>query len=136
MYQNALALPGSPTARYHEQHYGDATYDDFVASFREEMIPACDPRAWADLTSRAGARYVVLTTKLLDGFALWPSKHRNPHKQGWQSERDVVGELAEAVRERGLRFGTYYSGGVDWTFGGLPITDLRTSTSSDQAYYR
>jgi alpha-L-fucosidase len=42
----------------------------------------------------------------------------------WQSDRDVVGALADAVRSRGMHFGTYYSGGLDWTFGGLPITDL------------
>src|SRR5439155_20277823 len=51
---------------------------------------------------------------------------RNPFKANWQSERDVVGELAAAVRARGMRFGTYYSGGLDWTFGGLPMTDLRS----------
>jgi alpha-L-fucosidase len=33
----------------------------------------------------------------------------------------VVGELAEAVRARGLRFGVYYSGGLDWTFNDRPI---------------
>jgi alpha-L-fucosidase len=35
--------------------------------------------------------------------------------------RDCVGELADAVRAKGLRYGLYYSGGLDWTFGGLPI---------------
>ena len=83
-----------------------------------------NPDEWADLFARAGARYVVLVTKHHDGVLLWPSAHRNPHKQGWQSERDIVGELAAAVRDRGMRFGTYYSGGLDWTFGGLPITDF------------
>ena len=55
---------------------------------------------------------------------LWPSATTNPHKARWAADRDLVGELAGAVRDRGLRFGTYYSGGLDWTFGGLPITDL------------
>jgi alpha-L-fucosidase len=40
----------------------------------------------------------------------------NPHRDCWHSERDLVGELAEAVRDRGLRFGTYYSGGLDWSW--------------------
>ena len=38
--------------------------------------------------------------------------------------RDVVGELAGAVRAEGLRFGTYYSGGLDWTFDGTPLRGL------------
>jgi alpha-L-fucosidase len=37
----------------------------------------------------------------------------------------VVGDLAAAVRARDLRFGTYYSGGLDWSFGGLPMRDLQ-----------
>ena len=119
MYQLALMEPGSATARYHAEHYGTMPYDGFVAQFRDEMIPGWDPKAWAIFFARTGARYVVLTTKTEDGFLLWPSAHRNPHKEGWQSKRDVVGDLATAVRAEGLRFGTYYSGGLDWTFGGL-----------------
>jgi alpha-L-fucosidase len=123
MYQNTLAIPGSPTARHHAEHYGDLPYDAFVARFRDEMIPRWDPEPVADLAARAGARYVLLTTKMEDGFLLWPSEHPNPHRDRWQSERDVVGELATAVRARGMRFGVYYCAGIDWTFGGLPMTD-------------
>ena len=77
----------------------------------------------------AGARYVVLVTKHHDGVLLWPSATPNPHKERWASERDLVGDLAAAVRARGMRFGTYYSGGLDWTFGGLPITRPRRRCS-------
>jgi alpha-L-fucosidase len=122
-YQNSLAIEGSPVARHHQEHYGAAPYDVFVEEFRR-ATETVDLDAWADLCARAGARYVVHVTKHHDGFVLWPSAHRNPHRDGWQSERDVVGELAAAVRARGMRFGTYYSGGLDWTFGGLPITDV------------
>src|SRR5207248_5787224 len=52
------------------------------------------------------------------------SRHPNPGRQGWQSPRDLVGELAEAVRDAGMRMGLYYSGGIDWTFGGLPIRSV------------
>jgi alpha-L-fucosidase len=124
MYQNTLNIPDSPTARFHAAEYGDAPYDAFVQRFRDEMLPRWDPTYLADLAARAGARYVVLTTKTEDGFLLWPSDHPNPRKQGWQSTRDVVGDLAEALRARGIRFGTYYCGGVDWTFRGLPTVDL------------
>jgi alpha-L-fucosidase len=126
MYQNALEIEGSPTQRFHAEHFGGVPYDAFVDRFRDEVIPACEPAPWADLCARSGARYVVLTTKLPDGFLLWPSAHRNPRKDGWQSKRDMVGEVAEAVRATGLRFGTYYCGGVDYTFGGLPIKDAAT----------
>ncbi|MEV5976683.1 alpha-L-fucosidase [Streptomyces sp. NPDC052114] len=123
MYQNTMAVPGSETARFHKEHYGERPYDDFVERFRTASIRRWDPRPWAELFERAGAGYVVLTTKTEDGFLLWPSAHPNPRKKRWQAPRDVVGELADAVRERGIRFGTYYCEGMDWTFGGIPITD-------------
>ena len=122
-YQNSLSIEGSPVHLHHKETYGDLPYDAFVEEFLAG-IRGWDPDAWADLFAAAGAQYVVLVTKHHDGVLLWPSAHRNPHKSGWQSERDVVGELAAAVRERGMRFGTYYSGGLDWTFGGLPMRDL------------
>src|SRR5581483_563808 len=101
--------------RHHHATYGDLPYDAFVAEFLAGHR-GWDPDAWADLFRAAGARYVVLVTKHHDGVLLWPSAHRNPHKRDWQASRDIVGELAAAVRARGMRFGTYYSGGLDWTF--------------------
>ncbi|MEY2432783.1 MAG: alpha-L-fucosidase [Acidimicrobiaceae bacterium] len=123
-YQNSLAIEGSPVHSHHKATYGDLPYDAFVEEFLGG-IRGWDPDVWADLFAASGARYVVLVTKHHDGVALWPSAHRNPFKARWQSERDVVGELAAAVRARGMRFGTYYSGGLDWTFGGLPMRDLK-----------
>ncbi len=124
-YQNSLAIPGSPVAEHHRATYGDLPYDAFVRRFAD-LLDRWNPEPWADLFAAAGARYVVLVTKHHDGFLLWPSATPNPNRDAWQSRRDVVGELAAAVRARGMRFGVYYSGGLDWTFGGLPITDVRS----------
>ena len=77
---------------------------------------AWDPDAWAARFAATGARYVVFVTKHMDGYCLWPTGVRNPHRPGWNCRRDVVGELAEAVRGAGMRFGLYYSGGLDSTF--------------------
>lgn len=122
-YQNSLWIEGSPAQRRHRELYGDLPYDAFVDQFLDSTN-GVDLEAWADLFAAAGAKYVVLVTKHHDGVALWPSATRNPFKPRWQAERDVVGELATAVRARGMRFGTYYSGGLDWTFGGLPMCDI------------
>lgn len=122
-YWNTMSIPGSPTARHHAEHYGDLSYDAFVERFRAGLA-AWDPEPWAELFERAGARYVVFVVKEADGFLLWPSAHPNPHRERWQAERDVAGELATAVRARGLRFGVMYAGGMDYTFGGMPMTDI------------
>jgi alpha-L-fucosidase len=122
-YQNSVAIEGSPAALHHAQVHGNRPYDDFVATFLAGHA-GWAPEPWADLFRQAGARYVVLVTKHHDGVLLWPSDTPNPHRERWAPDRDLVGDLATAVRARDMRFGTYYSGGLDWTFGGLPIRDL------------
>lgn len=122
-YWNAMRVAGSPTAKRHAELYGDKPYEDFRAPF-EAAAEAFDANAWADLFAKSGAGYVVLVTKHHDGFCLWPTGVENPHKPGWHSKRDFVGELADAVRARGMKFGLYYSGGLDWTFHHLPISDF------------
>lgn len=114
-YLNSWALEGSATALHHEQTYGDRTYASFVDEFRSRSS-GVDVARWADLFAAAGARYVVPVTKHHDGFLMWRSDVPNPHRANWMAERDHVGELATASRECGMRFGTYYSGGLDWTF--------------------
>ena len=123
-YQNSIAIEGSPAALHHAEAHGNRPYDDFVAQFLAGHA-GWQPEPWADLFTQAGAKYVVLVTKHHDGVLLWPSATPNPNKPAWGSERDVVGDLATAVREREMRFGTYYSGGLDWTFGGLPMRDFQ-----------
>lgn len=122
-YANAMRLPGSATAAHHARVWGGAPYEDFRAPF-EAAAQAFDAEAWVDLFAEAGATYVVFVAKHHDGYCLWPTQVENPHRPGWHSARDFVGELADATRARGLRFGLYYSGGLDWTFHHAPIRDL------------
>jgi alpha-L-fucosidase len=122
-YANALRIPGSETATYHATKYGKRAYESFRPEF-ERAAEAFDADSWANLFTAAGARYVVFVTKHHDGFCLWPTEVENPRKPGWHATRDFVGELAEAVRRRGMKFGLYYSGGLDWTFRNTPILDL------------
>ena len=122
-YWNAIKVPGTPSAEFHAENYGDAPYTDFKQPF-EEGLKQWDPAAWAEAFRDAGARYVVLVTKHHDGLCLWPSEVANRHQKDWTTRRDLVGELAAAVRAAGLRFGVYYSGGIDWTFNRRPMRTL------------
>ena len=91
-----------------KKNYGkDFTYRDFAPLFKAELF---DPDEWAEIFKKSGAGYVVLVSKHHDGYCLWPSAYA----PGWNSVdtgpgRDIVGEVAEAVRKRGIRFGLYYS---------------------------
>lgn len=122
-YWNAIKVPESESARYHRDVWRDQPYENFREPFLRGL-EQWSPGAWADLFAAAGARYVVLVTKHHDGFCLWPSSVGNPHQTQWSSPRDIVGELADAVRGRGLKFGVYYSGGIDWTFNREPLRTL------------
>jgi alpha-L-fucosidase len=119
-YENSLRFPGSPVAEFHARTYPDRPYRSFAADF-EAGLATWDPDEWAQRFAATGARYVVLVTKHHDGYCLWPTEVAHPHLPGFHSRRDVVGELADAVRARHMRFGVYYSGGLDWTFNDQPI---------------
>ncbi len=122
-YQNSLQFPDSPVAKHHREVHGNRPYADFQAAY-EKGLEQWQPERWAERFAAAGARYVVLVTKHHDGYCLWPSQVANPRRPGWCCPRDLVGELAGAVRARGMRFGVYYSAGLDWTFDGRRIAGL------------
>ncbi|HEY2033158.1 MAG TPA: alpha-L-fucosidase [Rhizomicrobium sp.] len=122
-YWNAIKVPESESAKHHREVWGDRPYQDFREPFFEGL-KQWKPDEWAEIFAMAGARYVVLVTKHHDGFCLWPSTVKNPHEPNWTSRRDIVGELGEAVRAKGMKFGLYYSGGIDWTFNREPLRTL------------
>ena len=122
-YWNTLKIKNSPTHQFHSQNYGEGfSYIDFKRDFNDGAA-SWNPGYWAELFSQIGARYVVLVTKHHDGFLLWPSQIPNPYNPGFCSQRDIVGELTDAVRARGLHMGLYYSGGPDWWFEPRTITN-------------
>ena len=122
-YENAMKLPGSLVAEHHRATYGNRPYEAFREDF-ERGLAHWNPDAWAEAFADAGARYVVMVTKHHDGYCLWPSRVRHPRRSRWACSRDLVGELAAAVRARGLRFGVYYSGGIDWSFEERPVRTM------------
>lgn len=111
-YWNTIQIDGSPAQQHHQEVWGGRPYDDFLDLWQAEHF---DPADWVALFKRAGAGYVIPTTKHHDGIALWDAPEtngRNTVARGPQ--RDLVGDLASAARAEGMRFGTYYSGGLDW----------------------
>jgi alpha-L-fucosidase len=142
-YLNVLRVPGSPTEAYHREHFGaNFGYYDFAPIFNRES-KKWNPDQWAQVFRDAGARYVVLTTKHHEGFTLWPSTTPNPSPSlkpaQLHAERDLVGDLATAVRKQGLHMGLYYSGGYDWTFNTGPIlasSDYEAVKPQSEAYGR
>lgn len=129
-YANTIRIPGSPAATHQRDVYGGRDYGEFLDAWHAE---AFDARAWAKLFASAGADYVIPVTKHHDGVALWNAPHsaeRNTVDRG--PRRDIVGEIADAVRAEGIRFGAYYSGGLDWAYTDFPPIE----TMGDVERYR
>ena len=106
-YQGFMLAGKQANLDHHKSHYHNAPYGNFAAEFKAENFDASE---WADLFKRAGAKYVVLTSKHHDGFALWPSPespYYNAVAMG--AGRDLAGEFSQAMRAAGLKRGFYYS---------------------------
>jgi alpha-L-fucosidase len=98
---------------FHDKNFGpDFKYPDFEKQFKAELF---DPKQWADIFKKSGAKYVVLTSKHHEGYTLWDSKEAdNSYLRPWNAvtgtpKRDLLGDLSDAVRNVGLKMGYYYS---------------------------
>lgn len=94
-----------------------------------------DPAAWAALAKEAGMRYVVITSKHHDGFALFPSEASDwdiADSTPWK--KDLIGPLAKAARAQGLKFGLYYSQAQDWVHPGGAKSGYKDGEGWDDAH--
>ena len=129
-YENSLKLPGQPGGPPSTASTtATRPYAEFRDDVRARRHRAPRPRRLGRARSRAaGARYVVFVTKHHDGYCLWPSRVREPAARGLGG----AARLSSASSPRrcaraGMRFGVYYSGGLDWTFE--PAPDARRSAT-------
>jgi alpha-L-fucosidase len=97
-----------------------ALYSHIAGVFNPQKFDADE---WARSAKAAGMKYMVLTSKHHDGFAMFdsPSNDYNIVKRT-PFKRDVVKELADACRREGLRFAVYYSLGRDWQDPDVPTS--------------
>ena len=73
-----------------------------------------DAREWVKAIKASGAKYITITSRHHDGFSMFHSK-ASPYNivDATPFGRDVIGELAQACREEGIRLHFYYSH-LDW----------------------
>ncbi|EOR94586.1 Alpha-L-fucosidase [Arcticibacter svalbardensis MN12-7] len=86
-------------------------YEKYAAQFNPVKFNADD---WVSIAKNAGMKYIVLTSKHHEGFAMWDSKISNYDiMDSSPFKRDIIKELAEACKKADIKFCVYYSI-VDW----------------------
>lgn len=104
-YPRNMYAEGSDEYKHEIATYGSLTqfgYKDFIPRFGAAQF---DPNKWAELFKESGAKYVVPVFEHHDGFAMYDSSISDWTIVKMGPHRDVYGELAKALRERGLRLG-------------------------------
>jgi alpha-L-fucosidase len=97
-----------------------AEYQKYAAQFNPDRY---DPEAWVKMAKDAGMKYIIITSKHHDGFAMFDSKittwdimDASPYK------KDILKPLVDACRKAGIKIGFYYSQAQDWTQPGGAVS--------------
>ena len=104
-YPRNMYQQGSAEWEHHVRTYGPQTefgYKDFIPYFTAAKF---DPDAWARLFKEAGAKYVIPVAEHHDGFAMYDCSFGEWTATKMGPRRDVLGELASAIRKHGMVFG-------------------------------
>jgi len=103
-YARRMYLKDRPEYKHHVATYGAPSkfgYHDFVPMFKAAKFDADE---WAELFKQAGARFAGPVAEHHDGFAMWASRLTPWNAKDMGPKRDIAGELAAAIRKRGMRF--------------------------------
>ena len=120
---NLYNRPEGPERKYHQATFGPLEkfgYKDFVPMFTGEKFNADE---WAELFSKAGARFAGPVAEHHDGFAMWDTKYSDWNAAKMGPKRDVVGELARAIKKHDMKFVTAFHHAEAWFY--FPTWDSR-----------
>jgi alpha-L-fucosidase len=129
-YSRNMYIPGERANTFHKLVYGPPSkfgYKDFLPTFRAEQF---NPEEWAALFRKAGAKFAGPVTEHADGFSMWDSRVNPWNAARLGPCRDVVGEMARAVRNEGMKFlATFHH---QWLWGWYPTEDKTLDTGNPQ----
>ena len=151
-YPRNMYLRKEPTFKHHVATFGTQDkfgYKDFLPRFTAEHF---DAKHWAEVFRKSGARYVVPVAEHHDGFPMYDCSFTEWSAAKMGPKRDIVGELASAVRAEGLHLGAsshraehwwFFNGGMtfdsdvkDPRYAGLYGPARPEKTQPDEAYLK
>lgn len=90
-----------------------------------------DAKAWVEAFKASGAKYITFTSRHHDSFSMWKTAESSYNVvDATPFGRDVIGELAEACHEQGMRLHLYYSH-LDWRREDYPVGRTGLGTKRD-----
>ena len=131
-----------PAGKYGDQdHYGEwimwntkmspTEYKGYAKKFNPVKY---NPEQWVKIAKDAGMRYIVITSKHHDGFALFPSKASDWNVVDASAYgKDLLGPLVKAAHAQDLKIGFYYSHAQDWGNRGGAIKAFKEGEGWDES---
>ncbi len=133
-YPRNMYLQNSPVFAHHLETYGPQArfgYKDFIPLFTAEKF---DADTWAGLFRKAGAQFVMPVAEHHDGFAMYDCSFSAWNATQMGPKRDIIGELAAAVRRQWLTFSLSSHRAEHWWFfnGGMSFpSDVQDERYAD-----
>jgi alpha-L-fucosidase len=120
-YARNMYQSGHRAFQHHQEKWGQQAqfgYKDFIPLFTADKF---DPDSWAELFRKAGAEYVMPVAEHHDGFPMYESALTEWNAARMGPKRDVIGELAQAIRKQQMVFGVSSHRAEHWWFfdGGM-----------------
>jgi alpha-L-fucosidase len=115
-YPRNMYISGSPAFKHHVETYGPQSkfgYKDFIPQMKAEHF---DATHWAEVFRKSGAKYVVPVAEHHDGFPMYDCSFTDWSAAKMGPKRDVIGELAAAVRKQGIHFAASSHRAEHWWF--------------------
>jgi alpha-L-fucosidase len=129
------AIPARGEWVMKKEKFPVAEYGKFAAQFNPVKFNA---EAWVKIAKDAGMKYIIITAKHHDGFAMFGSKVSSYNiVDATPFHRDPMKELAAACAKEGIKLGFYYSQSHDWHFpgGGVPGLPWDPAQKGDFDHY-
>lgn len=129
-YSHYMYVKDHPIHKYHVETYGPLSefgYKDFIPDFTASKFNADQ---WVELFVKAGAQFAGPVTEHADGFAMWDSKLTEWDAMDMGPKRDIVGEMAIAIRKTDMKFITTFH--HQWLYAWYPTLDESTDASNPE----
>lgn len=107
-YPRNMHIEGTNEYKHHIKTYGKHHkfgYHDYASLFKAEKF---NPKEWADLIEKSGAKFAGIVAEHHDGWSNWDSKINPWNSMNKGPKRDIVGELEKEIHGKGMKFVTSF----------------------------